>query len=275
MLDEVGRPLRWNDAKERGLLFTEYFILLDIYKRMPNVWKQYFLHEDFQVKMTPLGACPTILIDGSLCPSIHVGKKCFYNMLVEKNNPASSTVFSRLKDQFGYEDDYVSQLFKLPWGITIDSKLRILQYKILNNLIPLNTWLVRIGKKSDSRCTFGCTCQESLVHLFFECPVSRKFWNEVGAIFRQLHLEELSADKIIYGIIDKQNNWWITNFLLLLGKNHILISKYKESKPNCGHFVSYVLYVEKVEKYIACRSNKLNVHLAKWSKLHGLMEIEG
>ena len=60
-----------------------------------------------------------------------------------------SSVFGKLKDQYGYEEKYVSELLKLPLSITIDSKLRILHFIILNNLIPLNTWLVRIGRKDD------------------------------------------------------------------------------------------------------------------------------
>ena len=71
-----------------------------------------------------------------------------------------------LKDLFGHEEQYVSELFELPLKVTIDSKLRILQFKIRNNLIPINTWLVRIGKKNDNSCTFCHKTAESLEHLF-------------------------------------------------------------------------------------------------------------
>ena len=73
----------------------------------------------------------------------------------------------------------------------MDSKLRILQFKILNNLIPINTWLVRIGKKNDNSCTFCHKTPENLEHIFFEWERTQKFWHEVERTFKELNLASL------------------------------------------------------------------------------------
>ena len=49
MLDVFGRPLRWKDCKEKGQEFTDYFVLLDCYKKIPGAWKHFF----FAAKLSP------------------------------------------------------------------------------------------------------------------------------------------------------------------------------------------------------------------------------
>jgi hypothetical protein len=42
-------------------------------------------------------------------------------------------------------DNNWSEIYHLPYQATIDTKLRILQYKILYRLLPVNTWLTDVA----------------------------------------------------------------------------------------------------------------------------------
>ena len=72
----------------------------------------------------------------------------------------------------------------------IDSKLRSLQYKLLDWAIPTNKYLFQHKFKNSDLCYFCHETTESLEHLFWLCPKVKKFWDEVKCLFNQSHLPE-------------------------------------------------------------------------------------
>ena len=268
MLDEYGRPLRWKDAKDKGLTFVEYFLLLDCYKFMPSRWKSFFLSQNFHPNVDNISLIPTLTIDGITREVTGVPKYIFYTFFMEENNPSISNIFTRLKDTYGFQQEEVRELLKLPLRITIDTRLRALQFNILNNLITTKVWIFRIKKVTDTLCTFCKVSPESLVHLFYSCHVVNQFWNNVGTLFASLDLPDfLSESYVLFGICKPQipRNIFILNFLLLSGKQYIFRCRCDETKPTLSHFCNFLLSFETVEHTIAQRKCKLGKHDGKWA----------
>ena len=65
-----------------------------------------------------------------------------------------------------HEDDW-KLVFKYYAEIK-DTKLKAFQFKILNNIIPCNSYLKKIGKSDTDKCP-GCNEIEDLVHYFIGC----------------------------------------------------------------------------------------------------------
>ena len=53
------------------------------------------------------------------------------------------------------------------------------QYKIIHNILGVNKLLNKIGINENDRCRLCNTETETSIHLFFECQITQKFWNEV------------------------------------------------------------------------------------------------
>ena len=72
-----------------------------------------------------------------------------------------------------------SKSYSLPFLCTRESKLQIFQFKLLHRRISTNRYLFKIGLISSELCSFRESSTETLLHLFWECPRVKIFWNEV------------------------------------------------------------------------------------------------
>ena len=59
---------------------------------------------------------------------------------------------------------------------TNESKLRVFQFKLVHRKLATNYFLFKIGIK----CSFCKESLETLLHLFWECPFVKSFWNEIS-----------------------------------------------------------------------------------------------
>ena len=62
------------------------------------------------------------------------------------------------------------------YRVTNVPKYRSFQYRLLQRAIITNQHLYKWGKKTQNTCTFCDGTEESLVHLFFECPYTYALW---------------------------------------------------------------------------------------------------
>lgn len=62
---------------------------------------------------------------------------------------------------------------------TVDTRLQIFQYKLINNVLYVNKMLFKFGKISSPLCSFSKTNDETLFHLFFECIRTDHLFHEL------------------------------------------------------------------------------------------------
>ena len=70
-------------------------------------------------------------------------------------------------------------VYKLPFKITIENKLRSFQFKIIQNVIPTNQGLWKMNIKASPQCEQCNFPTETTIHMFFECPAVKLFWKDV------------------------------------------------------------------------------------------------
>ena len=68
------------------------------------------------------------------------------------------------------------EIYSLPFVVTIETKIRKLQYKIVNNIVFTNEKLLRLKMIDSPLCVFCKGEVESLEHLLFSCEVTKMFW---------------------------------------------------------------------------------------------------
>ena len=159
-----------------------------------------------------------------------------------------------------------SSIYKL----SIDSNTRMFQYKLLFKFLPVNKTLYQWGILDSPTCSLCKEEEESVIHLFCDCPVSAQFWSQVDDWFfcitkNHLHINALS---IIFGSLREQCPV-LSNLIILLGK--IFIFKNRKYGLNMPAFKLYVAYFYKLEQNIAYRQGKHKKHRGKWGHFNMIL----
>ena len=68
------------------------------------------------------------------------------------------------------------KIYSLPFVVTIETKIREFQYKLLNDIVFTNEKLFRFKMIDSPLCTFCKKDVESLENLLFHCTFVESFW---------------------------------------------------------------------------------------------------
>ena len=89
-----------------------------------------------------------------------------YNFLILRiRKPPSSTNYSTEKLNLNLDTEW-DKICLIPRRATIETKMRIFQYKMLNNFLYMNKKLCKMGLVETSLCSFCKEHDETLIHLF-------------------------------------------------------------------------------------------------------------
>ena len=79
-------------------------------------------------------------------------------------------------------------IYRIPRIATLETKIRIFQYKLLNNVLYLNNKLFHFGIISQPKCSFCELYDETPHYIFYVCTYAQNLWNRL-----RLHLSEKVA----------------------------------------------------------------------------------
>ena len=136
------------------------------------------------------------------------------------------------------------EAYQLAAKYTKSTRIIEFQYKFLHRRISTNDFLTKIGVKDNPNCSFCNNEPEKLLHLFWSCPKVAFFWHSLSLKLTLLHitLEHYTLDIFVaLGLKpDSSKNCQQINFLFLLARNYIWISKRRETSPKIAGFLQYL-----------------------------------
>lgn len=105
-------------------------------------------------------------------------------------------------------------------------------------------------------CTFCNSENETLIHLFWHCPIVKKFWEDIwsNCLKDVRDIDELSVH---FGNFENENN--IINFFIFHAKNFIYCCKQKDLIPDAMTFCYKIKFIVEVEVTILKKQN--NMHM--------------
>ena len=111
------------------------------------------------------------------------------------------------------------KIYSLPFVVTIETKIREFQYKVLNNIVFTNEKLFRFKMIDSPLCPFCKKDVESLKHLLFQCTLIEGFWKAFTSwlINQNISLEALTLVNILFHVYN-ENEDIILNHLILMAK---------------------------------------------------------
>ena len=150
---------------------------------------------------------------------------------------------------------------------TKSTKLIIFQFKFLHRRLPTNSFLYKINVKDSDRCSFCEKETETLLHLFWHCNQTTRFWESFFK-WLQTSLCTQKGNKLDMTIAlglkpDTSNAKLQINFSCLMSRYCIWICKLKNEIPNLSHFLHLMNKSYEIEK------NDPNSSSEKWKPLLG------
>ena len=108
-----------------------------------------------------------------------------------------------------------------------------------------------------------------MTHLFYECQITKVFWNKVKMSWEGLEnvLLNLTEKDIILGILggtSQTDHEDLLNILILLGKKHIWKCRKNGESPSILQYKYLIKKQYCTEKYIAVKRNEFTAFHKKW-----------
>ena len=137
-----------------------------------------------------------------------------YNIHIDKlfKSPTSKLYYS---NKFNVTEDDWPLIYTLAGKLTLDFKLRVFQYKVLNDILYFNKSLYKMKLADTPLCTFCRREEETINHLFLECQYS--LWSDIQN-WLEGGLPNVNSRDVVLGFVKRQFYGRIDNFLLLLYK---------------------------------------------------------
>lgn len=150
--------------------------------------------------------------------------------------------------------------------LTLSTKYRYFQYRILVRALTLNIHVSKWDLSVSPRCSFCGSMPETTIHLFIDCPHTKKIWAAMQKWFAYIHDVQLllTPSQIIL------NNYRgplaeLINTYILITKFYIYKSRIKKVAPKFNVLNNEVNEVRILEHFIASKSHKITSYEKKWN----------
>ena len=164
ILSDEGKLKSWSTLQNKNLTSAEYFVLMSVFDAIPLEWKT--LLKDMPNNPPRNNECH----DNTFLTS---SKEVYWDLIRKIGKPPVSK--SKYEKLFPTHDLPWKDFYLLPRSVTLDSKMREFQYKVLSRILYAKKALLRVDIVNSPACTFCQISDESLEHLFIHCPTSSVF----------------------------------------------------------------------------------------------------
>lgn len=179
-------------------------------------------------------------------------KTCFINnmLTVKKNNrylyqkyleksPEYRQQYCKTEQKWNTQFDELNwrNIYIVPFTCTIDTRLRIFQYKYLMRIIATNRYLLKCKIAPSSLCDFCNMHDETLDHLFWDCCVCQQFWSRLRSFLDTNNMNiNICLQTISFGITQSNLKNTLINFIIILAKYFIFKCKLDKTLPSFMFF---------------------------------------
>ena len=155
----------------------------------------------------------------------------------------------------------------MAFQIVKETKLIFFQFKIIHNILPTQSSLLRAGIKDTDTCPLCNSECQSLIHMLFTCHVSSTFWNQFRLWWQERFQEEItfSESMILYGWHTKSKIWLVLNYSFIIAKYLIFTTSVCNGNLN---FEGFLLRLKKqltILQAIAAKNNNLKQFMEAWA----------
>ena len=242
---------------------SDYLLLQGIFSAIPPNWKQ----------LLNVGENNNNRIDKTVSDDVQditrMTSKSIYSTLVKRIqiSPTAQSKFNSVYNISGNID--WKNIYLLPGRVTLDTRTRAFQYKILNRILYTNKILYKMNLVPSPMCTFCGDHEETLEHLLISCTYTKNFWLSVISWLNtyNMKIDKLDEVTILFGISDNIPGNCLLNHIIILGKYTIYSCRCKNIKPSVSLLKAKTSETRKFEFLIAKKNKKESIHYKKWENM--------
>ena len=125
-----------------------------------------------------------------------------------------------------------------------------------------NYWLKKWELAATDECTFCKTSSETILHLFWECDFTQRFWRDFNYQYSPRIDSEVTLNTMVCG---SQVPLFCT--LVFRAKRYIYECKYTGTTPCIREYNYKVEFIKNTECEIAKRNGNVTKYLEKWEQI--------
>ena len=201
------------------------------------------------------------------------GCKTIYRQLLRKEQFPKT--LQKWKDQLSNIPNsdilYNESIYDIVFRNTNDPKLQWLQYRINHRFLGTNYLLKKMNLVPDDNCSFCNIAVETILHLFWTCPVSKDFFQQLKNYIVNkcgVSIIDWTVKDILFGN-NKLDN--ALNTILLQAKLFLYYNKMKKQRPSFQEFKKQIISRYYSERFIAAQNFKMHKFEATWGKYKNLV----
>ncbi|KAL9988158.1 hypothetical protein ACROYT_G002566 [Oculina patagonica] len=157
---------------------SQFFLLMGVVSAIPKEWRSIIKGES--IYREPY-SCPAnsfeVPIKGEMLDISNIPSKIVYEEFLSRK-VIPPTAQKKFKNDYPNLSVDWKKIYSLAFSVTLDTKLRAFQYKLLNHIVYTNDRLYKFKIVDSPLCAFCYSEDESLEHLLFLCKASEVFWKE-------------------------------------------------------------------------------------------------
>jgi len=264
LCDDRGN-FKWEAVREKGLKDKCYLRWAGIVHSIPTEWKKRIKKNASKIHETRKKSISLVLINDELKEIRKISIKNMYEDIIMRKfvRPTAQKNFEK-RIEMEVEWDIV---YDRIYTTTIDTYLRMFQYKIVNNILFLNNDLNRFKIVENPMCSLCHSYPETIDHLYIECEEAKRYYITIcNWLYEEYNISLPALDKsnILLGIhVDNV----LANFIILIYKYSLYKHREKEIVPSIELFKNMLHNYEQIERIIAGSRNKIEIHRKKWRNL--------
>ena len=245
---------------------------MQIFNSLPTQWKETIKQDNGNSNNLIIQDHHLIKNHQILCLEKLESKELYIIQLSTPSiKPTSQRYFENLFERIDFD---WANIYVMPRLLTLDSRLRAFQYKILHNVLYLNKQLFKFQKVNSPLCSFCNQKEETAIHIFQACPITKVLWVQlISLVENKLSIPTITPQSAIFGFLQNSGkDHIIINHLLLIFKFYVYVSR-DQHKVSFNVFKSKIKNIKKTEKTLAMNdSKKLSKFNKKWRIIEDILE---
>ena len=201
-----------------------------------------------------------------------------YNSYVSNLSVSTKRSMERIKEKWMRDTGkFCKNSFMDILSATASTRLRFFHFKIVNRITSTNVFLNKIGIIDNDNCSFCKIEQETIVHLFWECPNVQEFIQQINPML-VLNSSERRTNVERCSIPINSESWFFLSdlssiqiLIISLAKLVIHEARMKENLPSVVQLKYKIQMEAEIEKYRSKQVGKTISFEDKWKCLRHLL----